>query len=102
MITIREISYNGQTITVTANERGTVFVNGREAGIAKVDGQSFIWGSVKDGLPANTKIGLTSAHLFAIEQHSANYRAAMAARNAKARAYDATHNEGGYGYNPHA
>ena len=102
-ITIREINANGTQIVVTADETGSIYVNGRDAGRpVKHDGVTFVWGSVNDGLPMGTKIGLTSDHIFKIDQHSHDYRAKMAARNAEIRKHDAIFNEGGYGYNPHA
>lgn len=102
-ITIREINYNGTQITVTADETGMLYVNGRCASTPiKMDGSAFVWGSVKDGLPANSKITLNSAQIFAIDQHAYDFRAAANARNSEIRRHDAIYNDGGYGYNPYA
>lgn len=99
-IEIRKIA--AHNIVVTADETGTVYINGeRTSEPVTTGGESFVWAPKQAGLPPGTKIALTDTHLAAIKKHGADFKAAQQARAKLAREYNDVHNEGGEGFNPY-
>jgi hypothetical protein len=89
IITLRTLTYKGQDIAVTTDDTGRMTVG--TAGTCEpirdttIAGKAaFVWAGVNNGLPAKTKVTLTSAELAAYEAHRAAHIAAMRAKYAKA------------------
>lgn len=104
-IEIKKIA--AHNITVTADETGTVYINGistsRPVMIEqRADIPAFVWAPAELGLVANTKIGLEQSALDKITAHSATFVAAQKELARKAKIYDAVQNEGySDGFNPY-
>lgn len=111
MTLIRKIEHAGRAIEIAVDHKGIVMIDGHSAGRPQERADAlpagkvaFVWGGAVHGLPT-CKITFTAAELATITAAGAEYQANLArtirAQEAKATAWDALHNEGGDGYNPH-